>query len=316
MQWFADRKALEAKQAQERLRHYHYRVLAKRFGQVRLIEAPKPRLKEIQRRVLTGIVEHIPVHAAAPWSGAADLSPPLPRHTWDKTWCCGSICRTSFHRSASLASGLFQSVGYIDDVASFLAGLCTNTTPTDVWDENLPLPDDVPHRSVRFLYAIPHLPQGRAHLADTGEPVRYRLDCRLAGLAAAAGATYTRYADDLAFSGGPKLHRSARRFCLHVAATAMEEGFAVHHRKTRIMRQGVRQHLAGLAVNERLNVTRTDYDHLKATLTNCVRHGPSSQNLARHNDFCAHLLGRVSFVAMVNAARGQRLQKLFDQIAW
>ena len=34
------------------LRHYHYRVLAKQSGNIRLIEAPKHRLKEIQRRIL------------------------------------------------------------------------------------------------------------------------------------------------------------------------------------------------------------------------------------------------------------------------
>lgn len=51
----------------------------------------------------------------------------------------------------------------------------------------------------------------------------------------------------------------------------MEEGFRVHYRKTRVMRSGVRQHLAGLVINQRLNVHRRDYDRLKATLTNCVR---------------------------------------------
>ena len=73
----------------------------------------------------------------------------------------------------------------------------------------------------------------------------YRVDCRLAGLAKLAGATYTRYADDLAFSGGREFERRVERFSAHAAAVLLEEGFSVHHRKTRIMRQGVRQHLAG-----------------------------------------------------------------------
>ena len=73
----------------------------------------------------------------------------------------------------------------------------------------------------------------------------------------------------------------------------IEEGFTVHHRKTRIMRQGVRQHLAGLVANQRVNVIRADFDRLKATLTNCVRSGPESQNREAHPDFRAHLEGRV-----------------------
>jgi RNA-directed DNA polymerase len=59
----------------------------------------------------------------------------------------------------------------------------------------------------------------------------------------------------------------------------------VHHRKTRIMRRGVRQYRAGLVVNRHLNVVRTDFDRLKATLTNCVRLGPDSQNREGIRDF-------------------------------
>jgi hypothetical protein len=96
----------------------------------------------------------------------------------------------------------------------------------------------------------------------------------------------------------------------------MEEGFAVHHRKTRIMRQGVRQRLAGVVVNEHVNVIRADYDRLKATLTNCIRLGPRSQNRCLIDDFRAHLMGKIAFVESVNPSRGVRLRKLFARIAW
>jgi hypothetical protein len=82
------------------------------------------------------------------------------------------------------------------------------------------------------------------------------------------------------------------------------------------MRRGVRQYLAGIVTNEHLNLIRRDYDLLKATLTNCVRHGPESQNREGHADFRTHLKGRVSFVEMVNPKRGARLRNLFDRIAW
>ena len=51
------------------------------------------------------------------------------------------------------------------------------------------------------------------------------------------------------------------------------------------MRRAVRQQLAGVVVNERPNVKRADFDELKATLCNCVRHGPASQNRAGRTDF-------------------------------
>jgi hypothetical protein len=126
----------------------------------------------------------------------------------------------------------------------------------------------------------------------------------LAALAQSAGAVYTRYADDLAFSGGGSLERSPVRFFRHVCRIAIEEGFAVRAAKTRIMRAGVRQQLAGVVVNVRPNIRRDEFDLLKAILTNCARHGPASQNRAGVLDFRGHLLGRIAYVTMLNPDAG------------
>lgn len=50
LEWFAYLKGLTHKKNRPPLRHYHYRVLAKRDGNIRLIEAPKPHLKKLQRK--------------------------------------------------------------------------------------------------------------------------------------------------------------------------------------------------------------------------------------------------------------------------
>jgi hypothetical protein len=123
-------------------------------------------------------------------------------------------------------------------------------------------------------------------------------------------------ATHLAFSGGEEFEKRVERFGLHVAGVLLEEGFRVNHGKTRVMRRGVRQHLAGLVTNQKMNVARRDFDRLKAMLTNCVRHGPESQNRERLPHFREHLEGRVSFVEMVNPAKGRRLREILDRIQW
>jgi RNA-directed DNA polymerase len=75
---------------------------------------------------------------------------------------------------------------------------------------------------------------------------------------------------------------------------AREEGFRVHERKSQLMSSGGRQRLCGIVVNERPNVTRAEYDRLKAILHNAARHGPAGENRAGVPDFRAHLLGRIA----------------------
>jgi RNA-directed DNA polymerase len=309
--WFADLKGLAGKNKSTRLAHYHYRILAKKSGAIRLIEAPKPRMKELQRQILAQILDKIPAHSAAHGfikgrSVKTFLWPHLGQHAVLK------MDLQDFFPSITGAriQTIFRMMGYPESVADLLGGLCTNAVPRHVWSNHQQL-----YEACMF-HTRPHLPQGAPTSPALANVCAFRADCRLTGLARSAGAEYTRYADDLAFSGGEEFARGIERFSTHVAAVLFEEGFTVNHRKTRIMRQGVRQRLAGLVVNQRMNVMRSDFDRLKATLNNCVRLGAQPQNRAAHAHFRAHLIGRIGWVESINPAKGQRLRALFDQIAW
>jgi len=319
LEWFADLKRLNARvgSGDGPVSHYHYRVLAKKSGNIRLIEAPKQKLKELQRVILSELLEKVPVHEAAHG---------FLKGRSIKTFAAPHVGRQVLLRmdlsdffpsiSGARVQALFRTAGYPDAVADLLGGICTNAAPRRMWKTIGKRLDTLKMAEARALYAFRHLPQGAPTSPALANLCAYRVDCRLGGLAEAAGAAYTRYADDLAFSGGPELERSIERFALRVAAILMEEGFNVHHRKTRVMRQGVRQHLAGLVTNEKLNVVRADFDKLKAILTNCVRHGAESQNREGHPAFRQHLDGRIGFVEMVNWAKGARLRRIFEQIEW
>ncbi|MCA9184684.1 MAG: reverse transcriptase family protein [Pirellulaceae bacterium] len=317
LDWLADIRSLEYTPGRGRSRHYCYRVLSKRFGAVRLIEAPKSRLKAIQRQISSEILSQIPVHEsvhgfrrgksintfAAPHVGRA---------------CVTKIDLEDFFPTVtrSWVRGIFQSAGYPDAVSVLLAGLCTNSAPHDVWQD---MREQLPRQRLRYieaLYATPHLPQGAPSSPTLANLAAFRLDCRLSGLARKMELTYTRYADDLAFSSDSPATRDIHRRLPYIYAIVMEEGFRIHFRKTRVMPSAGRQFLTGLVVNDRLNITRTDYDVLKAILTNCVRHGPDGQNRDRRNDFRAHLSGRIAFVESVHPERGNKLRQLFERIQW
>jgi RNA-directed DNA polymerase len=321
LDWFADCQTREGTSRLEPLRHYRYRWAAKRSGSLRLIEAPKPRLKQIQRRLLHEILLDIPSHEAAHGfrHGRSVLSFVAP-HV-GRTIMLKMDLRNFFVSIKSAhVMAIYLTAGYPEPVARLLTGLCTNTVPFVIWKQARSLeldPERLPTSwQAKRLYRQPHLPQGAPTSPALANLAAYRLDARLAGLAKAANAVYTRYADDLLFSGGERFARSVARFQVYAAAIALEEGFAVQHQKTRVMRQGIRQSAAGIVINQKPNTTRDDYDRLKAILHNCVRYGPEEQNRAGVADFRAHLTGRVAYVARLNPERGERLMRLVERIAW
>ncbi|HET9741605.1 MAG TPA: reverse transcriptase family protein [Terriglobales bacterium] len=317
LEWFADLKSLGYRTDCTRLRHYYYRVLVKDSGNIRLIEAPKQALRSLQRRVLHGILDKVPAHSAAHgFVKGRSIKTFVAPHVKQRVVLRMDLRDFFPSFRAAQIEAFFRTMGYPERIADLLAGICTTATPRDVWRRIKPIGDPVLFWEIRTVYARPHLPQGAPTSPALANLCSFRLDCRLAGLAKAAGAHYTRYADDLAFSGDAGFEKTVERFSTHVAAIVMEQGFSVNHHKTRIMRRGVRQRLAGIVANEHANVTRKEFDRLKAILTNCIRHGPESQNREHHPDFRAHLEGRLCFVEMVNPTKAIRLRNIFNQIPW
>lgn len=315
--WFADLKGLGYRSDCPKLRHYHYRILAKQYGNIRLIEAPKPRLKELQRQILIRILEEIPPHPSVHgFLKGRSVKTFVAPHVGQRIILRMDLRDFFPSFPATRIQALFRTMGYPEPVADLLGGICTNAVPRYVWNRSGFDVNPARWSEARVLYTKPHLPQGAPTSPALANLCAYRVDCRLTGLAKSVGAEYTRYADDLAFSGSEAFERRIERFSTHVAAILIEEGFTVYYRKTRVMRQGVRQHLAGLVANQHMNIMRPDFDRLKATLTNCARLGPESQNRDAHPHFRSHLEGRVGFVEMINPNRGHRLRTIFDQINW
>lgn len=318
LDWLADRWASGRAHGAGPLQHYQYHWLSKRLaGSARLIEAPKWRLKTVQKQILHGILDSVSPHGTAHG---------FRRGRSVKTFVAPHVGRSvlirtdlkDFFPSVARArvAGVFGVAGYPEDVAGLLAALCTNEVPEAVW-RGFPqyggVDDRLRHES---LYCRPHLPQGAPTSPALANLCAFRMDCRLDGLARSVDVKYTRYADDLLFSGSDSLTRSARRFLTSVGAIAMEEGFQINVRKTRIMSQGRRQQAAGLVINQSLNTPRDQFDRLKATLYNCVRNGPARENREGLPDFRAHLEGRVAHVESINPKRGERLRALLKAIDW
>jgi retron-type reverse transcriptase len=132
-----------------------------------------------------------------------------------------------------------------------------------------------------------------------------KLDHRLAGLARRIGFSYTRYADDLAFSGDDAGQVHALR-CL-AQRIIEDEGFAVNHAKTRILRRGARQCVTGVVVNDVLGLPREARRRLRAALHQArVRAARGGQPL----QIDSALRGKLAYLSMLNPEQAARLMSL------
>lgn len=317
--WFADTRGWNRRAPGASPLHHYRATWVDRPGRTpRLLEAPLDRLRTIQRTLLDTVLAPLPLHDAAHGfvpgrsvlTGAAVHVGRAVVVTADLTSCFAAV-------TAPRVYGVFRRAGFAEPVAHVLTGLCTHVVPEAVLRAMPPQGGDPDERwALRQALASPHLPQGAPTSPALANLVLRRLDARLAGWASAAGAQYTRYADDLTFSGDADVAARTDAFLRGVARIVAEEGQTLNRRKTRVRRQGVRQSVTGVVVNAVPGVGRREHDALKALLHNCVRHGPASQDRGGHPDFRAHLEGRVGWVEQVHPVRGARLRAEFDRIRW
>ncbi len=308
--------------------HVYDRVWLRRGDRApRLLEAPTPVLKRIQHTLLENLVGRIPAHPAAHGfvPGRSVLTHAREHLGQDlvvsadlRSFSPVSADLRSFFSSVRTARvrGIFETAGYPEAVAILLAGLTTTATPRRVLT-GMPAGGAGNDRfALSALLRGGHLAQGAPTSPALANAVCYRFDSRLAGYAGACGLHYSRYADDLAFSG-PMLRRTqVAKFLTRVAALAREEGFALNPAKSRVSARTARQQVTGVVVNRRPNLVRSEWDQLRAVLHDAVRHGPEAANRHGHPDFRAHLQGRVAWASAVNPGRARRAQELLSAIRW
>lgn len=285
--------------------HYRRTPIRKGNGETRWIEQPLPLMKRVQRTIAQHVLPAITLHSAAHgFVPGRSIFTAAGYHSGKRLVLCMDLADFFGSIDRSRTSALFRLCGYPAKVAFLLACICT--APSLGESEFVD----------RAALTTSHLPQGAPTSPGIANAIAFRLDQRLAGLAQSVGADYTRYADDLTFSGDDRFVGAASRVIPLVAAIAMEEGFAVNYRKTRRMYAGHRQSVLGLTVNDSPSASRHEFETLKALLYNCVRLGPASQNLENIPNFPEHLRGRIQFVGTTKPNWKAKLLRLYESIRW
>ncbi len=282
--------------------HYRRFSVPKKTGGERIISAPMPRLKTAQRWVLDNILNKVELHDAAhgfvpgrsilsnarPHVGRAvvvnlDLKDFFPTVGYPRVW------------------GQFKALGYSPAAATILALICTEPEVDEI---------ELDGRRWYVAHDARSLPQGAPSSPALTNIICRRLDRALSTLAGNSGFTYTRYADDLTFSGDDADSAAVGKLLRRVRYIVQREGFAVHPDKTRVLRRGRRQEVTGLTVNDGVGVERKTLRRFRATLFQIEKDGPDGKTWGDpHANVLAAIGGFASFVYMVDPEKGGPLMK-------
>lgn len=201
--------------------HAFYRTFSipKRKGGTRSISMPYPTLLFIQRWIKSNILEKVDINDSSHgFIKNKSIITNANVHVNNKTILKMDI--TDFFPSINIKRviSVFQNFGYSSKVAYYLASICTLDN---------------------------QLPQGAATSPTLSNIISKRMDKRLNKLSNSFNILYTRYADDLTFSG----HYISPRIIPLVSKILYEEGFKVNDAKTMLITGKGKKIITGISIN-------------------------------------------------------------------
>ena len=146
------------------------------------------------------------------------------------------------------------------------------------------------------------LPQGAPTSTGVANLAMFRADLRLRNLARIHGFAYTRYVDDLTFSGEKRL-LGLRHLIQRIIE---DEGFKVKVEKTHTMHAGERQVVTQLVVNSKLNLPKERRQEIRRNAL-AFRARDS-----RQRQDAASIRGQISWLSQINPTLGSRVRKRAD----
>ena len=260
-------------------RYVTHRIQKKRGG-IREIHEPDPDLKRLQRKILWRMLSGVP----------------LSKHAH------GFIPRRGTRTNAAVHAR--QRVVLNVDIRNFFGSLpieCVRAAIAQVRRGALsPAAVDL---LVKIVTRGGTLPQGAPTSPAITNIALRRVDGILHKACTRVGIRYTRYADDLTFSGadGP-----VQRIVPLVRDVLQPVGLELHPDKTHVYRSGRRQLVTGLVVNDRPNLPRRDRRKLRA-----AAHALSLGHTMHWNGASmtpSSFTGRLAYLATVSAQEAKALR--------
>ena len=168
------------------------------------------------------------------------------------------------------------------------------------------------------------LPQGSPASPYVTNMLCVRMDRRLSALAKRYNAKYTRYADDITFSGDVDfIHHE--EFNAELFRIVENENLAINSSKTRLFHKAQRQVVTGLTVNKKVNVARVAIKDLRVYVHFANKYGLEksmlnyksnlNRNIKNIDHYVEVINGKFQYFSMVNNTDSlKKLRKKWNTI--
>lgn len=269
---------------------YHNFLIPKKSGGERIISAPNDQLKIIQKRIKEIFLDKLPI----------------------------SIYAHGFVNGRSIVTNAIihtkKNEVYNIDIHNFFPSI-TEKKVYIVFNKIMKLDNNTSKYLTNLCTYNGRLPQGAPTSPVLSNIVSKKLDKRLGAFAAKNGLNFTRYADDITFSGN-RINTYQRSI---IKKIIIDEGFVINKNKERLQKSYDKQIVTGLIVNDKLKVNSKLIMELKNAIYYSMKFGVLNHMKFANIDFSfykEHLYGMAYFVKMVDSQRGDLFLNQLDDIAW
>lgn len=252
---------------------YRTFYIRKRNGKMRRIDEPLPDLKKVQSWILNEILYKIPCSKFA------------------KAYVPNSSIKDNarFHKNQPIVMAI--------DLKNFFPSIKSGYVLSAFLSVGYNLPTSV--ILTRLCCLRESLPQGAPTSAYLSNLVMYNFDNRISSYCINRKIRYTRYADDLTFSGNFDVAAM-----LHVVDKELRYlNLCRNPKKLKVMRKGDRQTTTGIVVNEKTQLSREYRLKIRQEVHYIQKFG-LDDHLARtgesRSNYLKHLIGKIEYALFIN----------------
>lgn len=254
--------------------NYEEIIIKKKKGGLRFLNEPSKNLKQIQKNILTNVLEEKRISKYA----------------------------TAYKKKTSLANNAIphinQKIILKLDIKNFFDNITFNKVYNACFNESL-YPKKLGMLLTNLCVYNNKLPQGAPTSGYISNLVLRDFDEHIGRYCIERNISYTRYSDDMTFSGD----FNVKEVIKHVNECLFNEGFRLNKEKIKVVSNKTRQQVTGIIVNEKLSIRKSYKRKIRQEIYYIKKYGVDNHlnriGIKDKNLYLRKLLGKINFVLQI-----------------